>query len=309
MKNIILILTLNIVFLSSMWNCNDKSDEIRKCNDELFEGMCKKHQQLLQGLFKPKFNEKVITTANIIPNDDVINDIKNGLWALFEVTLVDNIDTEIDMNDNRSLLKSIVNSDFMKMNPYISIFREDNNANNKVYLFVSDINTNYKAKEVISLFKECHNIKEINVICSGSSNKKNDRISYIFSKCENLEKVNLENLNLNRLNADCLFHQCNKLNEIKLQKFNGDKKELDLFALLYDVASDKSKRKRTIKLYCTEYFLLKIHTKCTTAFWQDDNGNKKIIYRDIYRPEEKKKHLQNGDRYREFTLIFDVEEE
>ena len=284
-----------------MWNCNDKFNEV-----------CEEYPQLIKNLFKPLFNEddNIITTKIIPPTDDDIRDIKKGLWALFEITLVDNIVMEKVMDNNVIALESIVNSDFLKLNRHLffSLFMEEN-IPNKVYLFVSDINTNYKAKEVISLFKECHNIKEINVICSGSSNKKNDRISYIFSKCENLEKVNLENLNLNRLNADCLFHQCNKLNEIKLQKFNGDKKELDLFALLYDVASDKSKRKRTIKLYCTEYFLLKIHTKCTTAFWQDDNGNKKIIYRDIYRPEEKKKHLQNGDRYREFTLIFDVEEE
>ena len=100
MKNIILILTLNIVFLSSLWNCKDKFDE-----------MCEEYPQLRQNLFKPLFDEdyNIIKTKIIPPTDDDIRDIKKGLWALFEITLVDNIDTEIDTDKKGNLLEGIVN--------------------------------------------------------------------------------------------------------------------------------------------------------------------------------------------------------
>ena len=132
MKNIILILTLNIVFLSSMWNCKDKFDE-----------MCKEYPQLRENLFEPQFNENYIITTKIIPptNDD-IKSIKKGLWALFEITLVDNIDTEINTDKKWNLLKSIVNFPFFFYRTiFISLFK-DNDNHNKVYLFVSDICTN-----------------------------------------------------------------------------------------------------------------------------------------------------------------------
>ena len=295
MKNIILILTLNIVFLSSTWNCKDKFDE-----------MCEEYPQLRQNLFKPQFNENEITTTKIIPNDDVINDIKKGLWALFEITLVDNIDTEIDMNNNENLLKSIVNSNFMIEDPYlfISLFRND--ISNKVYLFVSDINT--KLAEIdISLFKKCNNIKEINVICSSNRRNSGD-IRYLFSECKNLEKVNLENLKLNGLNVDRLFNQCNKLKAIKLQKFNENKNKLfNIGNLLAGVKCDDSKR--NIKLSCTEHFFSKIYMwGVKKASWQDDKNEEKCFTIDYFGDNKHKKELKNSDRYREFTLIFDGEE-
>ena len=133
MKNIILILTLNIVFLSSMWNCKDKFDE-----------MCKEYPQLRENLFEPQFNENYIITTKIIPptNDD-IKSIKKGLWALFEITLVDNIVMKKVMDNNVIALESIVNSNFLKLNRHLffSLFMEEN-IPNKVYLFVSDICTN-----------------------------------------------------------------------------------------------------------------------------------------------------------------------
>ncbi len=245
MKNIILILTLNIVFLSSLWNCNDKFDE-----------MCEEYPQLIKNLHK--YNRENNAFEKMI---EPVNKMGENLWVLFEITLVDNIDMETDMHNNGIILKSIVNNQFLILNsPYFffSLFKEDNNANNKVYLFVSDINTNGVVREGTSLFKECNNIKEIKVICSGSSNKKKkDSIVYLFNKCENLEKVNLENLNLNWLKVDGLFYGCNKLGEIRLQKSNGDKNNLNLYNLLYGVC-DGIKSKRTIALYCTECFLLKL---------------------------------------------------
>lgn len=251
MKNIILILTLNIVFLSSMWNCNDKFDE-----------MCEEYPQLIKNLHK--YNRENDAFEKMI---EPVNKMGENLWVLFEITLVDNIDTGMDMHNNGIFLKSIVNNEFLILNsPYFffSLFKEDNNANNKVYLFVSDINTNGVIKEGTSLFKECNNIKEIKVIYSGSSNKKKeDSIVYLFNKCGNLEKVNLENLNLNWLYVEGLFYGCNKLGEIRLQKSNGDKNNLNLYSLLYGVKCDESKSGRTIKLYCTEYFLSKINTMCT----------------------------------------------
>lgn len=302
MKNIILILTLNIVFLSSMWNCNDKFDE-----------MCVKYPQLLLNLFKPQFNENEITTTKIIPNDDVINDIKKGLWALFEITLIEDIATKIDTDKKGNLLEGIVNEKFLILNLhysfYFSLFREGDIHNDKVYLFVSDINTYGVVEEGTSLFKECNNIKEIKVICSGSSNKKKkDSIVYLFNKCGNLEKVNLENLNLNWLYVEGLFYGCNKLGEIRLQKSNGDKNNLNLYNLLWGVVCDKSKSERTIKLYCTEHFLSKINTMCTKVLWRDDNGQEKLIFNDLYKNEDYKKELQDSDCYRKFILTFNVEE-
>lgn len=297
MKNIILILTLNIVFLSSTWNCKDKFDE-----------MCEEYPQLRQNLFKPLFDEdyNIIKTKIIPPTDDDIRDIKKGLWALFEITLVDNIDTEIDMNNNENLLKSIVNSNFMIEDTYlfISLFRND--ISNKVYLFVSDINT--KLAEIdISLFKKCNNIKEINVICSSNRRNSGD-IRYLFSECKNLEKVNLENLKLNGLNVDRLFNQCNKLKAIKLQKFNENKNKLfNIVNLLAGVKCDDSKR--NIKLSCTEHFFSKIYMcGIKKASWQDDKNEEKCFTIDYFWDNKHKKELKNSDRYREFTLIFDGEE-
>lgn len=299
MKNIILILTLNIVFLSSMWNCNDNEDS-------KFDEMREKYPQLLTNLCKLQFNENDITTTKIIQNDDVIKDIKKGLWALFEITLVDNIVMVIDMNNNENLLKSIVNSNFFFYNtPFISLF-ENNNNHNKVYLFVSNIRTNCHGKKEESLFMKSDNIKEINVICS--SNRRNSQdIRYLFSECENLEKVNLENLKLNGLIVDCLFNQCNKLNEIKLQKFNGDKnKLLSLCNLLYGVKSEG--KKGFIKLSCTEHFFSEIFAWCVNASWHDENKGEFLNYNYNWNVNHKK-HLQDSDRYREFTLIFNGEEQ
>ena len=297
MKNIILILTLNIVFLSSMWNCNDKFNE-----------MCKEYPQLIENLSELEYD---YSAKGIISKKVNSNNINKGLWALFEITLVDDIATKIDMDKKGNLLEGIVNEKFLILNLhysfFFSLFKKDNNANNKVYLFVSDINTKGVVKEGTSLFKECNNIKEIKVICSGSSNKKKeDSIVYLFNKCENLEKVNLENLNLNWLVVDGLFYGCNKLGEIRLQKYNGDKNKLcHLCNLLYGVKSDEIKR--NIKLSCTEHFFSEIFAWHVKASWYDENKGKSFIPNYDWN-EGHKKDLQNSDRYREFTLIFDGKE-
>jgi len=300
MKNIILILTLNIVFLSSMWNCNDKFNE-----------MCVKYPQLRQKLSEPKYDKNCITTTKIIPTDDVVKDIKKGLWALFEITLIDDIATKIDMDKKGNLLEGIVNEQFLILNLdnsfYFSLFREGDIPNNKVYLFVSDIRT-CLGKKAESLFMKSDTIKEINVICSSNRRNSGD-IRYLFSECKNLEKVNLENLKLNGLIVDRLFNQCNKLKAIKLQKFNGNKNSLfNLVNLLAGVKCDDSKR--TVKLSCTEHFFSKIYMwDVKKVSWQDDKNEEKCFTIDYDWNVKHKKNLKNSDCYREFTLIFDGEEQ
>ena len=95
MKNIILILTLNIVFLSSMWNCNDKFNE-----------MCKEYPQLIENLSELEYD---YSAKGIISKKVNSNNINKGLWALFEITLVDDIATKIDMDKKGNLLEGIVN--------------------------------------------------------------------------------------------------------------------------------------------------------------------------------------------------------
>lgn len=295
-ENIILILTLNIVFLSSMWNCNDK-----------FDKMCEKYPQLFKILFKLQFKGNGFATTNIVPTADDIKSIRKGLWALFEITLVDNIDTGIDMNNDEIILKSIINTPFLFNNtPFISLFKVNNNQQ-QVYLFVSDIRTNRQGKEPESLFMKSDNIKKINVICS-SNRRNSEDIRYLFSKCKKLEKVNLENLKLNGLIVDCLFYQCDKLEEIKLQKFNGDKnKVFCLGNLLYGVKSDESKG--FIKLSCTEHFFSEIFTgPVEKASWRDDENNEKSFIPNYDWNKKYKKDLQNSNRYREFTLTFNSKE-
>ena len=292
MKNIILILTLNIVFLSSMWNCNDKFDE-----------MCVKYPQLRQKLSEPKYDENCIKTTKIIPTDDVIKDIKKGLWALFEITLVDNIVMEKVMDNNVIALESIVNSDFLKLNRHLffSLFMEEN-IPNKVYLFVSDINTNYETKGATSLFKECNNIKEINVvICFDSPKKQKHCINFLFSGSEKLEKVSLENLNLNCLYSTCLFNNCEKLKEIRFQKFNGDKENLNWLPYTFSDFT-RNNDEIPIKISCTGHFLYLFIAQWEyiydqeKSFWEDEEG-KKYIY-------EHKDELKNSDCYRDFTIYF-----
>ena len=294
MKNIILILTLNIVFLSSMWNCNDKFNEV-----------CEEYPQLIKNLFKPLFNEddNIITTKIIPPTDDDIRDIKKGLWALFEITLVDNIVMEKVMDNNVIALESIVNSDFLKLNRHLffSLFMEEN-IPNKVYLFVSDINTNYETKGATSLFKECNNIKEINVvICFDSPKKQKHCINFLFSGSEKLEKVSLENLNLNCLYSTCLFNNCEKLKEIRFQKFNGDKENLNWLPYTFSDFT-RNNDEIPIKISCTGHFLYLFIAQWEyiydqeKSFWEDEEG-KKYIY-------EHKDELKNSDCYRDFTIYF-----
>lgn len=257
MKNIILILTLNIVFLSSTWNCKDKSDEIRKCNDELFKGMCGKYPYLLENLSEPKYDDSVKT---IIPKKVNSNNIHKRLWALFEITLIDDIGKETDMNNNEILLlKSIVNEQFLILKRgqcsfYFSFFREGDIPSNRFYLFVSDIETTYKDGSVeISLFKDCNKIKEIKVICSAFPDSAYD-IRYLFKNCENLEKVDLENLTLNRLTINVLFENCGSLKEVIFQKSNEDKEKLYLlFSNIFYCPQDTNKENE-INVSCTDYF-------------------------------------------------------
>lgn len=156
------------------------------------------------------------------------------------------------------------------------------------------------------MFKKSDNIKEINVICSSNRRNSGD-ITYLFSECSSLEKVNLENLKLNGLTVDCLFNQCNKLNKIKLQKFNGDKNKLfHLVNLLYGVKSGESKG--SIKLSCTEHFFSEISAWWGVASWRDDENKEKCFTLDYDWNVKHKKNLQNSDCYREFTLIFDSKE-
>lgn len=293
MKNIILILTLNIVFLSSMWNC-DKFDE-----------MCEEYPQLIKNLFKPQFNENDIITTKIIPptNDD-IKDIKKGLWALFEITLVDNIDTEIDMNSKEGLLRGIVNIHFLHNTRFISLFKNNNN-HNKVYLFVSDIRTTFDNKdEPISLFKKCNNIKGINVVICFDSPKKlkqGNCINFLFSGSENLEKVSLENLNLNCLYSTGLFNNCEKLEEIRFQKFNGDKKNSNWLQYIFS-GFTRNNDEIPIKISCTGHFLYLFIAQWEymydkgKSFWEEE-GKKFYIH-------EHKDELKNSDCYLDFTLYF-----
>lgn len=278
-----------------MWNCNDKFDE-----------MCEKYPQLIENLSELEYDysKKAIISQKVNSNN-----IKKGLWALFEITLVDNIDTEIDMHNNGILLKSIVNANFLILKPrerffYFSLFRNGDISSNKFYLFVSDIETLYKDGSIpISLFRNCNKIKEIKVVCSAFPDSGYD-IRYLFKNCENLEKVDLEKLTLNRLEIGSLFEECKNLNEVIFQKSNGDKENLYLStSTIFECFQEDFGGEMTIKVSCTDYFAyLLFFLTCTSnkdkSFFMH-NDNKKFI-KDCSREE-----LKNGNCYRTFTIVLE----
>lgn len=304
MRNIILIISLNIVFLLSMWNCKDKSDEIRKCNDELFKGMCEEYPQLLENLSGPKYDDSVKT---IIPQKVNSNNIYKRLWALFEITLIDDIGKETGMNNNEILLKSIVNEQFLILKRsqcsfYFSLFSEGDIPSNRFYLFVSDIETTYKVGVPISLFRGCNKIKEIKVVCSAFPDSMYD-ICYLFRNCENLVKVDLENLTLNRLEIGSLFKECKNLEEVIFQKSNGDKENLYLStSTIFECFQEDFGGEMTIKVSCTDYFAYLLFSQtciCNKykSFFMHNNCQKFI--------NDSGEELKNGNCYRTFTIVLE----
>ena len=291
MKNIILILTLNIVFLSSMWNCNDKFDE-----------MCEKYDV--------KANLHCREADNDNKCDAFPVNIKEYTWALFKITLTG------PLPQQQIELTEIINKNFLLDNKkrYYSISLSKD-TKNIVYLFITEINTWGKGAhgKRTSLFSGVEKLKEVEVVYSHWPKKENfDNfdISELFSGCSNLEKVNLKNIDFNnREYAGGLFIGCPNLGEVSFQESavipahdGGD----GLYGP-FDGLFGKGRSNKFITIKCTGKFLnyiLKIRVKSEfcelrqdeeASFMHGNGGIKVFLY-------ERVKEIGSSEKYYTFHI-------
>lgn len=321
-RNIILILNLNIVFLFSLWNCGDK-----------FEEVCEKYPLLLTNLHKYNQGNDAFEKMT-----EPVNKMGEKLWALFEITLTDEFSEFLHSQELLTVdfIRKIINKEFLKQRDCVySCFLDvsnnsvqNNNKDNLVYLFVSDINTviinvvlPYKN---VSLFRGVKGIKKVKVMYSNCPQKESHfkyvgYIQELFRDCTNLEEVNLENLNLNYLEVGALFAGCENLKEVKLQRTpfaegyeNDDNESIGImFACIFYGGFDNRKilQGKNIKVSCTDQLCYELINsgkgqrgvdKVEIKSYYEDN-NKKIVISNNEENELKK----DSTYYRDFHIYLD----
>ena len=216
-------------FISVFFNGNDDIEYIKGkieekkedryiCNiDSIKEGIIIKDNLKLLGIINA--NEKEI---NIIPMNIIINQI-NFIKCVYEIKTQDiNKDIQIINNNHFSKVKNeeiekeikvIINGE-IKSN--ILKYKFNKKGNYIIYFFSYNYLTNMSY-----MFSDCPSLKKIDLSSFNSNQVTN--ISNMFYKCSSLQELDLSSFNNNKItNMSFLFSDCSSLIKLNLSSFNTD---------------------------------------------------------------------------------------
>ena len=208
------------------------------------------------------------------------------------------IGSEGDKQELEKIIESIKPTGETYLSAYVEVKKEDNNNVVRYLIYCTDANSkNGKGlfdgseatkivilscgngiKNMFGMFKECQNLKELDLSKFNTSNVTDMR--YIFFDCSSLTEldlskfntnnvidmnfmfahcISLTNLNLSKLNTNnvtnmsCMFYNCSSLTNLDLSSFNTSN-VTNMFCMFYNCF----KEKHTATLICKAITLKKI---------------------------------------------------